>query len=212
VTPDLAQRLALLVITDPELAAGRSLLGVVEEALEGGCRAVQLRLKGASARQLLTTAMAFRQLTHRYGALLFVNDRVDVALAAGADGVHLGPTDLPVAAVRAWAGPRMLIGYSTDDPEVARATVEAGADYLGCGAVFGTTTKDVGNEAIGVQRLDEVARAVRVPVVGIGGITPDNAHHVAQTAAAGVAVVGAVMSAPDPRRASELLLAPFQRA
>lgn len=211
-TPDLAQRLALLVITDPELAAGRSLLGVVEEALEGGCRAVQLRLKGASSRQLLANAMAFRQLTHRYGALLFVNDRVDVALAAGADGVHVGPTDLPVAAVRAWAGLRLLIGYSTDDPEVARAAVEAGADYLGCGAVFGTTTKDVGNEAIGVERLDEVARAVRVPVVGIGGITPDNAHHVAQTAAAGVAVVGAVMSAPDPRRASALLLAPFQRA
>lgn len=207
---ELAERLRLLVLTDRRLAAPRDVMTVVEAALRAGCRAVQLRDKGASARELLQFARALRTLARKHGALLFVNDRVDVALAAGADGVHLGPSDLPVGAVRAWVGDRLLVGFSTDDPERARQAVAEGADYLGCGAVFGTRTKDVGDEAIGTGRLDQVARAVPVPVLGIGGITPGNVAEVAATAAAGAAVVGSVMSAPDPEVAVRSLLAPFR--
>lgn len=209
-TLPLAEALRVLVVTDRRLAHPRPLVDVVDAALAAGCRAVQLRDKEGSSRELLEMALELRTLTRQYGALLFVNDRVDVALAAGADGVHLGPGDLPVQAVRERVGDALLLGYSTDDPEAGRRAVAAGADYLGCGAVFGTTTKDVGDEAIGAGRLDQVARAVTVPVVGIGGITPENVAVVAQTAASGVAVVGSVMGAPDPGAAVRALLAPFR--
>lgn len=203
----LAARLRLILVTDPELGAPRPVIETVEAALEAGCPAVQLRDKHASARELLTTARQLRALTRAHDALLFVNDRADVALAAGADGVHLGPDDLPVAAARRWVGDRLLIGYSTDNPETAREAEAAGADYLGCGAVFGTATKDVGDEAIGPDRLDGVARAVDIPVVGIGGVNADNAGRVAATRAAGCAVVGAIMGSPDPGEATWRILA-----
>jgi thiamine-phosphate diphosphorylase len=153
-----------------------------------------------------------REPTRQHGALLFVNDRVDVALAAGADGVHLGPTDLPVHAARQFVPPDFLIGFSTDDPEHARAAERDGASYIGCGAVFGTSSKpEVEGERIGVERLDRVARDVGIPVVGIGGITPANVHEVAATAAAGCAVIGAVMAAADPGDATRRLLRAFTR-
>ena len=208
---ELSHRLRLLVVTDRRLASPRDVVEVVRLALEGGCRAVQLRDKESAARRLLSTAQELRSITREHGALLFVNDRVDVALAAEADGVHLGPTDLPVAAVRRWVGESLLVGYSTDDAEVARRAQDDGADYLGCGAVFGTRTKDVGDEAIGTARLDAVARAVSIPVVGLGGITPENVPAVAATAAAGAAVVGAVMAARDPTVVTRRLLEPFRR-
>src|SRR5690606_16782211 len=190
--------LGLIVITDTRLAAPRSILEVVEAALDGGATAIQLRDKEATARELYDQARALREVTARHGALLFVNDRLDVALAAGADGVHLGPGDLPIHAARLAAPRPFLIGASTDDPAQARQLEAEGADYIGCGAVFGTTTKDVGDERIGPAGLAAVARAVSIPVVGIGGIQPDNAHLLRDTGAAGIAVIGAVMAAPDP--------------
>jgi thiamine-phosphate diphosphorylase len=129
-------------------------------------------------------------------------------MLAGADGVHLGPDDLPVAEARRIA-PDILIGYSTDDPAQAVAAERAGANYIGCGAVFGTTSKDAGGERIGVERLSQVARAVSIPVIGIGGITVENVNEVAAGGAAGAAVIGAVMSAPDPGAATRSLLASF---
>lgn len=208
---ELAARLRLVVITDRGLAHGRPVMEVVEAALRGGCRAVQLRDKNAPARELLVQARALLQVTRDHGALLFINDRADVALAAGADGVHLGPDDIPVAAVREWVGDRLLIGYSTDDPDRARRARADGADYIGCGAVFGTRTKDVGGEAIGPERLDALARSVEIPVVGIGGITVANVGEVAATAAAGAAVVGSVMGAPDPEAVVRALLGLLER-
>lgn len=212
--------LRLIVITDAAIAAPRQVLEVVHAALGAGAPAVQLRMKdptstdgaGAArdliaARDVIAAALELRQATRDAGALLFVNDRLDVALAAEADGVHLGPDDIPVAAARAVVPDDFLIGASTDDPELARKAARDGADYIGCGAVFGTTSKDVAGEAIGAARLDAVARAVDIPVIGIGGITVDNVARLADTAAAGVAVIGAVMGAPDPAAAVRTLLA-----
>ena len=201
-----APDLRLIVVTDARLAGSRAVLDVVDTALQAGAPAIQLRMKDASARDMLEVALALRERTRHARALLFINDRLDVALAAGADGVHLGPDDLPVAAVRAAAPAGFLIGYSTDDSGVARRAEREGADYIGCGAVFGTSSKDVGGEAIGTARLDQVARSVTIPVVGIGGIGVANVAEVARTGAAGVAVIGAVMGAPDPGASVRVLL------
>ena len=203
--------LRLIVLTDHRLASPRSVLEVVEASLAAGAPAVQLRDKEATSRELYEQAIRLRELTRRYGALLFVNDRLDVALAAGADGVHLGPDDLPLAAARNVAPPPFLIGVSIDDPDAARDAEAAGADYIGCGAVFGTTTKqDVGNERIGPEELEAVARAVDIPVVGIGGVTVENVDLLPATGAAGVAVVGAVMASKDPTNATRRLLDAFR--
>src|SRR5512140_3446775 len=158
--------LRLIVITDHSLAAPRAALEVVRTALEAGAPAIQLRDKAADARSLFEQARVLRSLTWGFGALLFVNDRLDVALAAGADGVHLGPDDLPVAAATRVVPEDFLVGFSTDDPALARQAAAAGAVYIGCGAVFGTRTKDVGDERIGTEGLRRVVEAVDVPVIG----------------------------------------------
>lgn len=208
---DLARALRLIVITDPHLpeARGRTMEAVVEAALTAGARAIQLRDKDAPARVLLERARVLRSLTREAGALLFVNDRLDVALAAGADGVHLGPDDLPLAAAREAVGDGVLLGYSTDDPALARRALAEGADYLGCGDVFGTGSKADAGSVIGLARLDEVARAVSVPVVAIGGITPARAEEVSRTRAAGTAVIRAVMDADEPAEVVQALMRPF---
>lgn len=206
--------LRLIVITDARLAAPRPVDDVVRAALEAGAPAIQLRDKAASAAQLYQHALQLIELTHRHGALLFVNDRLDVALAAGADGVHLGPHDLPITAARAAARQAgrvdLLLGASTDDPARARHAARDGADYIGCGAVFGTSSKqDVGDERIGTARIGDVVRAVDIPVVGIGGITPLNVREVSAAGAAGAAVIGAVMGADDVGAAVRNFLAAF---
>jgi thiamine-phosphate pyrophosphorylase len=206
--------LRLIVITDAHLAAPRPVDDVVLAALEAGAPAIQLRDKAATAAQLYQHALQLIDLTRRYGALLFINDRLDVALATGADGVHLGPHDLPIAAARGAADRAgradLLLGASTDDPSRARQAAREGADYIGCGAVFGTTSKqDAGDERIGTARLADVARAVQIPVVGIGGITPDNVHEVSAAGAAGAAVIGAVMGAEDVGATVRTFLAAF---
>ncbi|HSW28317.1 MAG TPA: thiamine phosphate synthase [Longimicrobiales bacterium] len=194
----LREALRVLVVTDARLAAPRRVAEVVGAALEAGARSVQLRNKGDPARVLVEVGRELRALTRAHGALFFVNDRVDLALALEADGVHVGPHDLPVAAVRAITPPGFLVGRSADDPEVARLAVAEGVDYIGCGTVYATTTKGDAGDVIGLEGLSAVVRAVPVPVVAIGGITVERAGEIAPTGAAGVAVVGAVMAAPDP--------------
>ncbi len=202
----LASRLRLVVVTDRGAAAPREVEDVVADALAAGAPAVQLREKEGGAAEMLETARRLRTLTREAGALLFVNDRLDVALAAGADGVHLGPNDLPLASARRAAPGGFLIGYSADDPGEARTAVLAGADYIGCGAVYPTGSKDVGDEAIGPEGVERVVRAVEVPVVGIGGVTPERAPGIVRAGAAGVAVISAVMGAEDPGSAVRSLL------
>lgn len=188
----------LMVITHPRPACGRPLERVVAECVDAGAPAIQLRDKTANSRALAATAARLRAITRSAGATLIVNDRLDVALATGADGVHLGPDDLPVAAARDIAPPDLIVGYSTDDPQEARRAAAAGADYLGVGAVFGTRSKpSLANEAIGPGRVRLVREAGRLPCLGIGGITPQNAPAVLATGA-GIAVLSAVMAASHP--------------
>lgn len=195
-----------MVLTHPRPACGRSLDDVVLACVRAGASAIQLRDKAADSRALLATALRLLAVTTPAAVPLIVNDRLDVALAAGAAGVHLGPDDLPVRAARALAPPGFLIGYSTDDPDEARRAAAAGADYLGVGAVFGTRSKPgLADEAIGPARLRAVLDASGIPCLAIGGITPANARTVFATGA-GAAVLSAVMSSPHPGRTVHSLL------
>ena len=198
---DLATRLRLMVLTAPRPACGRPLPRVVRECLEAGATAIQLRDKTASADELYGIALELLAEVSSFDALLLINDRFDVGLAAGAHGVHLGPDDLPVSAVRRVVPRGFLIGSSTDDPLTGRRCALAGADYLGVGAVFGTLSKPgLEHESIGPGRVAEVAEVAGIPCVGIGGITVSNAAEVARIGA-GIAVLSAVMDSPNPGEA-----------
>lgn len=202
------EKIRLIVITDPELIGSRPWAEVVQAALRGGARAIQLRHKRATARELVELGRLLRPLTREFQALLFVNDRLDVALACEADGVHLGSEDLPVAEARRVVPREFLIGASADTREAAQDAEAAGADYVGVGSIFGTATKaEVAGERIGLDRLSEVAGAVQIPCVGIGGVSAENAAQVLRAGAVGVAVVSAVMGAPDPEAETRALLA-----
>jgi thiamine-phosphate pyrophosphorylase len=202
----LAERLRLIVVTDPDCGAGRTVVGVVRAALRGGAPAVQLRMKNGPGREMIALAEALLAETRRAGALLFVNDRVDVALAAGVDGAHVGQDDLPVAAARRTVPPGFLLGVSAETAELARRAEAEGADYVGVGPIYATGSKADAGDAVGVGRMAEVAAAVRIPAVGIGGITLDNARPVTEAGAAGIAVISAVMRADDPEAATRALL------
>ncbi|MDP9348249.1 MAG: thiamine phosphate synthase [Gemmatimonadota bacterium] len=171
---------------------------VVRAALRGGAPAVQVRAKTETARETVELARVLREETRVVGALLFVNDRVDVALVAGADGAHLGDDDLPLAAARAVVPSGFLLGRSADTTEQALRAREEGADYVGVGPVYATATKADAGSPIGLSRISAVAAVVGIPVVGIGGIEASNAAEVVRAGAAGVAVIRAVMAAPDP--------------
>ncbi len=194
----LSDRLRLMVLTTPRPACGRTLPRVVRECLEAGATAIQLRDKTATAGELYDIALELLPDVIAFDALLIVNDRFDVALAAGGHGVHLGPGDLPVSDVHRVRPPGFLIGASTDDPASGRRAARAGADYLGVGAVYGTRSKPgLEHESIGPERVAEVLEAAAIPCVGIGGITVRNAAELGRVGA-GVAVLSAVMEAPDP--------------
>jgi len=182
----------------------------VEEALEGGATSIQLRMKEASTRTLIAVGREIRRLTRSYGALYFVDDRVDVALATDADGVQLGPEDMPVSVAREIA-PSLLIGASVYSLEEALDAEAQGAHFLGAGSVYPSPTKPDAR-VIGLEGLRSVVRAVRVPVVAIGGITESNVLEVMETGVAGVAVVSAVMGAPNAREAAARLRSLVDRA
>ena len=197
-----------MVITDRGLAGSDRWLATVEAALAAGATAVQVRDKSATSGELLRLARAVRPIAARHSALFLVNDRFDVALAAGADGVHVGDEDLPVAEIRRVTPRGFVIGRSADTPEAARRAEGEGADYLGVGSVFGTQTKsEVAGEVIGTTGLSEVVASVSIPCVGIGGVTPENAEAVSRAGAAGAAVVSVVMTADDPAGVVRRLLA-----
>ena len=197
--------LSVYVITDRRLAGERSIVDVVRAAIQGGATVIQLREKEASTREMIALGRALLAMTRPARVPLIINDRVDVALAIDADGVHVGQDDMPAAVARQMIGPDKILGVSAETVEEAQAAEREGADYLGVGDVYGTTTKPDAGPPIGLEGLRRVAEAVSIPVVGIGGITPENAAAVIEAGAAGVAVVSAVMAAADPQEATRRL-------
>ena len=198
--------LALYVLTDRRAAGERSLIDAVRLAVRGGATAVQLRDKGAGTRDMLDLGRALLAVTRPAGVPLIVNDRADVALAIDADGVHVGQDDMPAPLARQIIGPGRILGVSAGTVEEARQAEREGADYLGVGDVYGTPTKANAGTPIGLSGLAEIARAVSIPVVAIGGITPANAAATIEAGACGVAVISAVIGAPDPEQAAGQLL------
>jgi thiamine-phosphate pyrophosphorylase len=186
----------LYAIVDAE-AGGDELVRRTEGLLRGGARLVQLRWKRAGAAAFLAAASECGRLAEAFGARLLVNDRVDVALACGADGVHLGQSDLPLAAARRLLGPGRWIGISTHDVEQARVAAAGGADYLGFGPIFATSTKRTGYSPRGLQGLRQVRAAVNLPIVAIGGIDFDKAPEVIAAGADAVAMISALAALPD---------------
>ncbi|MGB9866791.1 MAG: thiamine phosphate synthase [Bacillota bacterium] len=203
---ELREILKVYVITDPQLSLGRSHEEVVALAIQGGCKAVQLRDKNASTRKLVQAAKAIREITAATGTLFIVNDRVDVAMAVGADGVHLGQDDLPLEAARKILGESKVIGISVETPEEAMLAEAYGADYLGVGPVFPTSTKPDAGPVYGPDIVARIREVTSLPIVAIGGINTANLPQVAQAGADGVAVVSAVVSKPDVAEAVRELL------
>lgn len=197
--------LSVYVITDRRAAGERSILDVVRAAIRGGATVVQLREKEASTREMIELGQALHQVTRAAGVPLIVNDRVDVALVIDAEGVHVGQDDMPAHLARRLIGPERILGVSAGTVEEARQAERDGADYLGVGDVYGTPSKPDAGTPIGVEGLAEIARAVSVPVVGIGGITAENAAAVIRAGAVGVAVISAVVGASDPEAAARRL-------
>ncbi|ELZ81194.1 thiamine-phosphate pyrophosphorylase [Haloferax gibbonsii ATCC 33959] len=195
------------LVTQSDRSGGRSTPDVVQAAVDGGVDVVQLREKHASARDRYEVGREVRAVTADAGVTLVVNDRVDIAAAIDADGVHLGDDDVPVSVAREQLGDDAIVGRSVSTVAGARAAEEAGADYLGVGAVFATDTKDTDPEQseIGTERVSAIADAVSIPFVGIGGVTPGNAADVVAAGADGVAVVSAITAADDPADATRHL-------
>lgn len=203
-----ASLFSLYLITDRRLVpAGRTLPQTIEAALAAGVRAVQLREKDLSAAEMLPLARQLRDLTHRYDARLLINDRVDLALAVEADGVHLGGHSLPTATVRGLLGPDRLIGVSTHHPDEILHAAAEGADFVTFGPVFATPSKAAYGQPQGLDALAAACRLSPLPVFALGGIDPGNAPAVRLAGAHGVALISAIIAADDPADAVRALLA-----
>lgn len=189
---------SIYLVTDDGCLQGRALIDCVREALEGGVTLVQYRAKTASSAEMYAKALQLKALCDSFNVPLIINDRLDIAMAVGAAGVHLGQDDLPCAAARRILGEDYIIGVSAHNPAEARAALLCGADYLGCGAVFGTATKaDV--KKLGTEGLMAICREKGLPVVGIGGVTAANYREVRAAGADGAAIVSGILAQPDIR-------------
>ena len=189
---------SIYLVTDNGCLQGRALIDCVREALEGGVTLVQYRAKTAASAEMYAEALQLKALCDSFNVPLIINDRLDIAMAVGAAGVHLGQDDLPCAAARKILGEDYIIGVSAHNPAEAAEALESGADYLGCGAVFATATKaDV--KKLGTDGLAAICKAKGLPVVGIGGVTADNYREVRAAGADGAAIVSGILAQPDIR-------------
>lgn len=191
-----AEMMLLYAVTDRAWTGKESLSAQVEKALKGGVTCLQLREKNLDQESFLAEAKEIRDLCRSYGVPFIVNDKVEAAMACHADGIHVGQEDMPAKEVRRLVGEEMIIGVSVHSVEEAKKAVEDGADYLGVGAVFPTVTKTRVNR-MSMDVLQAICKAVKVPVVAIGGIHPDNIMELAGSGVDGVALVSAIFSAED---------------
>ncbi|MEK6679990.1 MAG: thiamine phosphate synthase [Nitrospirota bacterium] len=196
----------LYLITDRNQTGGRPLTDVVKEALDGGVKAVQLREKDLAIRELLRLAEEMRKITKEAEAMLFINGKVDAAMAVEADGIHLGQTDLPVDVVRRIVGNRFMIGVSTHNLNEAKEAEAGGADFITFGPVYETPLKLKYGKPVGIETLKKAKSGVTIPVYAIGGINSGNIKQILGTGADGVALISAVMGAKEPKKAVEALL------
>jgi thiamine-phosphate pyrophosphorylase len=195
----------LYVVLDRTAALGRDLEDLLAAVIDGGCRMVQLREKEWPSGRVWPLARRLRARCARAGVVFIVNDRVDLAVAVEADGVHLGQEDLPARAARPLLRPGMILGVSTHGVEQARAARDDGADYVAVGAMYPTATKP-DFELVGPALVRKLRAEIRVPLIGIGGITHANVAEVVRAGADGVAVISAVCAAPDPAAATRRFL------
>lgn len=198
------ETLRLYAVTDRSWLNGRTLAEQVSEAIDGGATIIQLREKTLSEEEFLAQAKELALLCHSKNVPLIINDNVEIALASGADGVHVGQDDLACEKARALLGPDKIIGVSAHNPEEALAAYRQGADYLGCGAAFGSATKTDAHP-ITRETLQAVTAAVPIPVVAIGGITRENLNQLNGCGLAGAAVISAIFAQPDIKAAAEEL-------
>jgi thiamine-phosphate diphosphorylase len=198
---DLCQQLRVYVVIDPALCHWDP-LETCRQALSGGATAIQLRSKQMTDRETLELAERMRAETTQSDGLFIVNDRLDIALACGADGVHLGVDDLPVSAARSLSGGRFIIGYSPEHDEQAALAGSQGADYLGVGPVFGTTSKHDAGPAIGLETMARRKDLSELPVIGIGGVNQTNAGQVIEAGACGVAVMSSIIMTASPAQST----------
>ncbi|MBI4609292.1 MAG: thiamine phosphate synthase [Candidatus Rokubacteria bacterium] len=207
----LRTRIELYAILDRAASGGRDLREVLDAVIAGGCRMVQLREKEWSTRQLLPLAQEVRRRAREAGVAFIVNDRLDAALAVEADGLHVGQDDLPAPIARRLLSPGMILGVSTHSLEQATHAQADGADYVAIGSIYPTATKPE-SQLVGVELIRRVRPLIRVPLVAIGGITPDNVGEVIRAGADGAAVISAVCGAPDPAAAARAFLARIKAA
>jgi thiamine-phosphate pyrophosphorylase len=203
---------SLYLVTDKRLSLGRSNLEIIKAAVAGGVTVVQLRDKEATTRELYEEGLKIRDFLQERRIPLIINDRLDIALALDADGVHLGQDDMPVAPARKILGKNKIIGASVFTPAEAREAEAAGADYLGLSPIFVTPTKAELTDQIGIEGIPPIRQAVRVPLVGIGSLNAGNAFRAVAAGLDGVAVVSAICSQRDPEGAARAIKAEVMRA
>lgn len=196
---------SLYLCTDRRLMTSPTLEASVESALRGGTTVIQLREKDCSSREFYELGLRVKKITERYNAPLIINDRVDIALAVGATGVHVGQGDLPCKVVREMVGPDMIVGVSAATLEEAVRAEEDGADYLGVGAMYATATK-TDTRPVSMEELLKIRAAVKIPIVVIGGINKQTLGNFKGTGVNGLAVVSAIVAQPDPEAAARELL------
>jgi thiamine-phosphate pyrophosphorylase len=199
----------LCVIADVEAAGGRYLPSMVEESVSTGATLVQFRAKSLDTADFLDLGCRIQKVVHKHGIPLIINDRVDIALACDASGVHLGQKDLPLKAARTLLGKKRIIGISISSVEEARAAEAQGADYLGVGPIYYTASKRDLPRIVGIEGLKAIKAEVKIPLLAIGGITIERAPEVAASGADGMAVISAVWGADDIASATKALIAAF---
>ncbi|MDR1504267.1 MAG: thiamine phosphate synthase [Prevotella sp.] len=197
--------LSLYLVTDRSLSLGRPLETVVEEAVKGGVTMVQLREKDASTLDFYNLAMRLKSILKPYNVPLIINDRLDIALACDAGGLHIGQSDMPYSVARKLLGKDKIIGLSVESIQDAIDANNLDVDYIGISPVFGTQTKTDTAPALGLEGIGEITRISGHPSVGIGGINLTNAQDIIQAGANGISVVSAIMSAPDPQQSARQL-------